>query len=81
MFRTIERTSGGSGGPQWLSSHPNPGNRYEKIQQEAALLRVNPNNVIGNTREFSEAQARLRRFRPSTIDGRNRSHWSALSFR
>ena len=42
MFRTIERQSGGAGGPEWLSSHPNPGNRYERINQEAALLRVAP---------------------------------------
>jgi predicted Zn-dependent protease len=30
MFETIEKeakSSGGSGNPQWLSSHPNPGNR------------------------------------------------------
>jgi beta-barrel assembly-enhancing protease len=40
MFKTIEKTSGGSGGPQWLSDHPNPGNRYEYILKEAKLLRV-----------------------------------------
>ena len=39
MFRTIEQQSGG-GGPEWLSSHPNPGNRYSAIQTEAAALRV-----------------------------------------
>src|SRR5262245_47475982 len=39
MFRTIERESGG-GGPEWLSSHPNPGNRYNAIIQEADQLRV-----------------------------------------
>ena len=27
MFKTIEK-QGGSGGPQWLSDHPNPGDRY-----------------------------------------------------
>jgi Zn-dependent protease with chaperone function len=42
MFETIERESAGSGGsgPQWLSSHPNPGNRTEYINHEAALLTV-----------------------------------------
>lgn len=60
MFRTIERQGGGSGGPEWLSSHPNPGNRYEKIMQEAALLRVNPNNTIDDSRAFQQVQARLR---------------------
>ena len=41
MFRTIERQGGGSNGPEWLSSHPNPGNRYEAITREAQMLRVN----------------------------------------
>jgi Zn-dependent protease with chaperone function len=40
MFQTIEResqTSGGSG-PQWMSSHPNPGNRTQYINKEADSL-------------------------------------------
>ena len=40
MFKTIEKEAGGSSGPEWLSSHPNPGNRYEAINREAATLRV-----------------------------------------
>lgn len=59
MFRTIERASGGGGGPEFLSSHPNPGNRYERINQEAALLRVT--NPVQNTNEFRQVQAELRR--------------------
>src|SRR5262249_25267062 len=39
MFRTLE-AQGGAGGPQWLSDHPNPGNRYTYIAQEARSLRV-----------------------------------------
>ena len=42
MFQTIEResqTSGGSG-PQWMSSHPNPGNRTEYINKEADSLTI-----------------------------------------
>jgi len=42
MFETIERESKGGGGPQWLSSHPNPGNRTEYITKEAEALRVAP---------------------------------------
>lgn len=61
MFRTIERESrGGGGGPEWLSSHPNPGNRYERINEEARLLRVSPGGGDGNSREFARVQARLR---------------------
>jgi Zn-dependent protease with chaperone function len=42
MFETIEREaqqSGGSG-PQWMSSHPNPGNRTQYINQEASTLTI-----------------------------------------
>ena len=59
MFRTIERESGGSRAPEWLSSHPNPGNRYEAINREAQLLRVN--NPIQNTAQFERIQSKLRR--------------------
>ena len=38
LFRTIERR-GGNGGPEWLSDHPSPANRYAAINREAALLR------------------------------------------
>jgi Zn-dependent protease with chaperone function len=39
MFQTIARESGESGGnPQWMSSHPDPGNRTEYITREAATL-------------------------------------------
>jgi Zn-dependent protease with chaperone function len=58
MFRTIEQ-QGGSSGPEWLSSHPNPGNRYEAIMREAQTLRVN-GNVNNDNREFQRVQARLR---------------------
>jgi hypothetical protein len=58
MFRTIERSSGSSGGPQWLSSHPNPGNRYEYIVKEAELLRVSQTSI--DPRDFTEIRARLR---------------------
>ncbi len=60
MFKTIERESGGgSRGPEWLSSHPNPGNRYETINREAQLLRVT--NPIGNTAQFERVQSNLKR--------------------
>ena len=32
MFEAIERESKGSTPPQWLSSHPNPGNRVQYIR-------------------------------------------------
>ena len=62
MFRTLEQ-QGGSGGPQWLSDHPNPGDRFQYINREADALRVS--NPTRNTQAFSRAQARLREMRPA----------------
>ena len=39
MFRTIEKEGGGRA-PEWMSNHPNPGNRAEYITREAQALRV-----------------------------------------
>lgn len=33
FFQTLEKQSGGSGGPQFLSDHPNPGNRAKTVAQ------------------------------------------------
>jgi Zn-dependent protease with chaperone function len=62
MFRTLEQR-GGSGGPQWMSDHPNPGNRYEYINREADALRVA--NPTRNTTGFTRVQALLREMRPA----------------
>jgi len=63
VFRTIEKESG-PGGPQWLSDHPNPGNRYEYINQEARTLRVAPGNG-SNSAQFPNVQAHLRSLSPA----------------
>jgi beta-barrel assembly-enhancing protease len=63
MFQTIQSKGGGSGGPEWLSSHPNPGNRYNAINKEAQLLRVS--NPVRNTQEFTQLRARLQRMSPA----------------
>lgn len=56
MFRTLEQQGGSSGG--FLSSHPSPANRYNRILQEAQYLRIE--NPVRDTYEFSQVQARLR---------------------
>src|SRR5687767_4568803 len=61
MFRTIEQ-EGGRGGPEWMSSHPNPGNRYNAIVAEAKTLRVQGN---ANTGEFSQIRSRLAGMSPA----------------
>jgi hypothetical protein len=62
MFQTIEQESG-PGGPQWLSDHPNPGNRYEYITREAQLLAVNA--PVRDTRGFDQVQLHLKRLPPA----------------
>jgi hypothetical protein len=56
MFKTIEK-QGGSGGPQWLSDHPNPGDRSAYITKEAQALRVT--NPVTDTRGFQQVKAHL----------------------
>lgn len=57
MFRTIEKQTG-SNGPEWLSDHPNPGNRSEYITREAAALRVE--NPITGAEGFNRIKDHLR---------------------
>ena len=62
MFKTIQK-QGGSGAPQWLSDHPDPGDRSAYIAHEAEALRVA--NPIRNTREFAQVQAHLKQLAPA----------------
>src|SRR5204863_469636 len=62
MFRTIEQ-QGGPGGPQWLSDHPNPGNRYAYITKEAESLHVQ--NTVPDSGHFQSVQARLHQMSPA----------------
>jgi hypothetical protein len=62
MFKTIEQQAS-AGGPEWLSDHPNPGNRYDYIVREAKQLRVT--NPIKDTRRFEQVKAHLRTLSPA----------------
>jgi Zn-dependent protease with chaperone function len=59
VFKTIEQQSRGGGAPGFLSSHPNPKDRFERIQKERNLLRISP-NPIRQTRELARTQERFR---------------------
>lgn len=63
VFQTIAG-EGRNGGPEWLSSHPDPGNRFEKINREAQYLRVSP-NPIKITRDFERIQSKFRSMPPA----------------
>jgi hypothetical protein len=62
MFETIEKEAKGNTPPQWLSSHPNPGNRSQYIQQEAAKLTIAPRS---NGSGFAAAKARFATLPPA----------------
>jgi beta-barrel assembly-enhancing protease len=63
MFQTIER-QGGSRAPQWLSDHPDPGNRFQYINQEASMLQVLP-NPIKITPGFARTKEKFRSMPPA----------------
>lgn len=63
MFEAIEREGAGKTPPQWLSSHPNPGNRVEYIRQEAAKLTIGQRRDVSG---FAEAKARFASLPPAT---------------
>src|SRR5512133_178144 len=58
VFQMLEK-QGGGGGPEWLSDHPNPGNRYAYITQEAQRLAVN--RTQPPTGDLRTVQSDLRR--------------------
>ena len=61
MFETIQK-QGGGGAPEWLSSHPNPGNRTQAINAEAQQLRVGPRPSDSG---FNQAKSRLASMPPA----------------
>ena len=62
MFRSIEK-QGGANGPEWLSDHPNPGNRSEYIEKEAQSLRVS--NPVDDRAGFDRLKAHLKSLPPA----------------
>jgi predicted Zn-dependent protease len=62
LFDTLERTNG-PGGPEFLSSHPNPGNREAVIAQEAKTLQVR--DPKRDSSAFRQVEARLDRMEPA----------------
>ena len=62
MFRTIAQQGGGRG-PEWLSSHPDPGNRYNAINREASMLRVA--GAANTGASFTSVRSRLSQMPPA----------------
>src|SRR5262245_57386858 len=69
MFETIQReakSDGGSGGPQWMSSHPDPGNRTQYINAEAQKLTI---GAAANTRGFQAIRSTFASLPPAKSMG------------
>jgi Zn-dependent protease with chaperone function len=62
MFQTLQKKSG-NGGPEWLSSHPNPSNRFKAITDEAS--RLGATNATRNSQAFTQVKTRLQRMSPA----------------
>ena len=57
FFEILEEKSGGrSRLPQWLSTHPNPGDRMQMITKEIERLGETPQSYRADTAEFREMQ-------------------------
>jgi hypothetical protein len=63
VFKTIQQENG-AGAPQWMSDHPDPGNRYEYINREARMLNATT-NARRDTPEFQSVRSYLRGLAPA----------------
>jgi hypothetical protein len=65
FFKTLE-ADGGQKPPEFLSDHPDPGNRIEAIKEVLPALPVSA-NPVRETQEFNRTKARLARLGPSKM--------------
>ncbi|MGH9508608.1 MAG: M48 family metalloprotease [Terriglobales bacterium] len=64
FFETLSAERGGRGGPQFLASHPSPGNRAQKVAQEVATLPST--RYRGDSTEFREVKRIVAGMKPLT---------------
>lgn len=58
FFQTLQTATGGKRSPEFLSDHPDPGNRVAAIEQELKSLRI-ASNPTHDTAQFQNVKARL----------------------
>ena len=80
FFETLAQQSG-SGGPQFLSDHPNPGNRYQSIRNEVANWPQK--NFQGNSQAFLNARNNAQKLQLYTAqeiqDGAKSGRWAQMN--
>ena len=80
FFKTLEK-EGGQTPPQWLSDHPNPGNREEAIQKE--IRNWPPENYASNSPAFEKVRQQAMGVKAYTgqeiAQGAKSGEWAALN--
>jgi hypothetical protein len=80
FFKTLE-TQGGQAPPQWLSDHPNPGNREQAIEKE--IRNWPPENYASNSPAFQKVRQQamgVKAYTGEEIAQRAKSgEWAALN--
>ena len=80
FFKKLE-SQGGSGQPQWLSSHPNPGNRQQSIQKE--IKDWPPKDYISDSPAFQAVRQQAMEVKAYTAEeiaqGAKSGQWAALN--
>src|SRR5262249_57332208 len=87
IFQKLQQITAGRSSSEFLSDHPNPGNRIKRIEQEIGYLRV-PSNPVDSSPLYFEAKKHLRDLpfvggtapRPSGYDRRDPSSRPAGGF-
>jgi hypothetical protein len=64
FFEKLSQERGGRSGPQFLQSHPSPGNRAQRVGQEVATLPAT--RYRGDSAEFHEVKRMVAGMRPLT---------------
>jgi beta-barrel assembly-enhancing protease len=65
FFRKLEE-EGGPGGPEFLASHPNPGNRAEEVAK--AISQLPPKQFRASTGEFRKVKSEVAKLKPLTAE-------------
>ena len=80
FFKTLE-TQGGQAPPQWLSDHPNPGNREQAIEKE--IRNWPPENYASNSPAFQKVRQHAMGVKAYTgeeiAQGAKSGQWAALN--
>ncbi|HEX3373492.1 MAG TPA: M48 family metallopeptidase [Edaphobacter sp.] len=80
FFKTLE-TEGGQSPPQWLSDHPNPGNRQLAIQKE--IQNWPPENYIADSPAFAKVRQEAKSVKAYTgqeiAEGAKSGQWASFN--